>query len=105
MGQTITGVKTRVKNTSGGTKKFPFLPPHGVELADEEEVDIDGDLRTRLSGHKRKMAGLNAALLSGDLDIVFTPQQAFYDATADAIKTIRVDDDVVEVVDATWDSA
>lgn len=105
MAQTMLGAKTRVKNTSGGTKKFSFLPPHGAELADEEEMDIDGDLVTLLASHKRKTAGLHAALLAGDLDILFTPAPVFFDVTADAIKTLEVDNSVVADVDATWDSA
>ncbi len=43
-----TSLTTTVKNGSGGTKVFGYLPPHGLTLADGESVTFDGDMIGRL---------------------------------------------------------
>lgn len=69
-------MKTRVINTSGGTKHFGFLPPHGRTMTDYEELELHGDLRSALAGGRarssrvREIAGLDQACADGDICLV-----------------------------------
>lgn len=76
---------TIVKNTSGGEKHFGFLPPHGVTLANNEELHVFGDIFAAVShgaGHRRKyhQDALGAAINDGDLTIKSSPCTIVYDA-------------------------
>ena len=68
-----------IKNTSGGTKKFGFLPPHGVELASDEEYSVFGNILEALSNSgdrisaRRSQQALAAAIDRGDIEIINTP--------------------------------
>jgi hypothetical protein len=64
-------MRTLVTNTSGATKHFCFLPPHGLTLANGETTTVDGDLRTVLASGRgrysgsRDVAALDAAVAAG----------------------------------------
>jgi hypothetical protein len=66
-------MKTQVENTSGATRIFGFLPPHGRELAAGEAVIFDGDLRTVLASGRnrynrnRELDALDEACANGDI--------------------------------------
>lgn len=66
-----------LSNTSGGTKTFSFIPPHGVRLANNEEVTIFGDISdaiaSRSKTNKSRIKGFIAALTAGDITILSTP--------------------------------
>lgn len=74
---------TIVKNTSGASKKFGFLPPHGVTLAADEELHVFGNLQDAIQrgGHKnvRAQNALAQALSDGDLEIKSSPCTVVYD--------------------------
>jgi hypothetical protein len=75
---------TIVKNVSGGTKHFGFLPPHGRTLDADEELHIFGDIFTaihRNAGHRRAYLQdkLGAAINDGDLEIKTSPCVVVYD--------------------------
>ena len=40
----VTCMYSTVKNISGVSKNFPFLPPHGRTLAADEEVTVFGSI-------------------------------------------------------------
>jgi len=67
-------MKTRVKNVAPTARFYGFLPPHGLLLAQDQEVILDGDFRTVLAGgrnhYKRpsELAGLQRALDGIDLE-------------------------------------
>ena len=67
--------RTLVTNTSGEDKHFGFLPPHGLDLADGEDVVLDGDLATILAGgrnrfsRKTELTALQAAVDAGELAV------------------------------------
>lgn len=69
-------MKTKVINTSGAEKHFGFLPPHGRTLDSNEELTVDGDLRSVIAGGRarssraREVAALDAACVAGDLCLV-----------------------------------
>lgn len=76
---------TIVKNTSGGSKHFGFLPPHGVTLDADEELHIFGDIYAAINhgaGHRRKQRqdALGLAITDGDLEIKSSPCAVIYDA-------------------------
>lgn len=97
---------TTVKNTSGATKRFGFLPPHGMELSADEEVTVFGDIREAVNrGDRfgnRWMTALASALEDDALQIVNTPAPIFYDETADAVKILVVDNSSVSLADPVW---
>lgn len=67
-----------VKNTSGGRKKFGFLPPHGRELAANEEFTVFGDIKQAIirferTEGRRNIIAFEQALQRQDLDIISTP--------------------------------
>jgi hypothetical protein len=47
-------MKTRVKNVAPSARFYGFLPPHGLLLAQSQEVYVEGDLRTVLSGGRNR---------------------------------------------------
>lgn len=73
-----------VKNTSGKTKIFGFLPPHGKELANNEEFSCFGHITEAVrkgdyAESRRNMHALQAAIQRGDLDIIQTPNPILED--------------------------
>lgn len=77
-----------VRNTSGSRKKFGFLPPHGRELAANEEFTVFGSvqesvIRGERVTSRRNIQGLEAAVERGDLEIVSTPSPIFEDTNGD----------------------
>lgn len=68
---------TVVRNASGGTKTFGFLPPHGRALADGAELSVAGDLIDQLQKRgNRFIDAFNAAVDAGDLVVVSLPSAA-----------------------------
>ena len=67
-----------VKNTSGGRKKFGFLPPHGRELIANEVFTVFGDIRQAIIRNERvtdqrQIRAFEAAIARGDIVILQTP--------------------------------
>lgn len=99
-----------VKNTSGGSRVFSFLPPHGRTLANNEELTLFGDIRAAVGGNqgaeysvrRRGMAGLEAAIASGDLQILETPAQLLVDTVTGATKMLAINNGTVNDVDPCW---
>jgi len=108
MPQTTECLQSTVKNTSGGSLKFSFLPPHGRELANNAELTIDGHLIEairRTGGYvasQRHIAGLKAALAAGDIEIKSTPNPVFYDPTNVESKMLKIDAGVLYAADGCW---
>jgi len=108
MPQTTDCILTTVKNTSGASKRFSFLPPHGKEMASNEEYTFEGDLVSAVRrpggfvASKRVIAGLTAALENGDLEVIKTPAPVFYDPTLDVTKMLKVDNGLLLLADPCW---
>lgn len=101
---------TTVKNTSGVSKFFGFLPPHGRTLADNEEFTVFGNILQVLGTNqgvgggvaRRAQAAFEAAVESGKLSIVQTPSQILQDVTTGDSKMLQVDDGDLAAVDPCW---
>lgn len=46
-------MKTQITNTTAA-RFIGYLPPHGKEVAQDEAVTVDGDLRTVLAGGRNR---------------------------------------------------
>ena len=98
---------TTVKNVSGGSKKFGFLPPHGRELANNEEYTFLGDpvnavVRGERVSSKRQLDALTASLEAEDLDIISTPSPVLYDETNDSSHILKLEGGALFAVDGCW---
>ena len=102
-----TCLQTLLRNTSGVTKAFSFIPPHGKRLTAGEEISIDGDIWDRIKT-KRQLDALKRAVEAGDIVIVDTPDERHYDETLDMVKVLGVDNGAVTVDDpceGAWSSS
>jgi hypothetical protein len=62
-------MRTRIKNVSPSARFYGFLPPHGMLMAKDQEVILDGDLRTNLAiGRKQYSRATELAALQHALD-------------------------------------
>ena len=96
---------TTVKNISGASMHFGFLPPHGVTLAEDAELSLPGDLTTRLASQHngaRQFAALETALTDGLVSIIKTPAVIMYDPTAENSKQLALDTTVLGTVSTCW---
>jgi hypothetical protein len=99
-----------VKNVSGVSKTFGFLPPHGRTLDNDEEFTVFGDIRQNLGGNqggersvqRRANAAFEAAVESGDLEILQTPSPILQDTVTDAPKMLRLASGSLSAVDPCW---
>jgi len=99
-----------VKNTSGGSKRFGFLPPHGRVLAADEEFTVFGDIRQAVFGARgpersvarRDIMAFEAAMGRGDIQIVQTPSPILQDLTLGTSKQLSLDNGSLAVADPCW---
>ena len=88
---------TTVKNTTGARRAFSFLPPHGRELDDNEEIEILGEVLPQIRT-KRAQDAYRDAVRTGELEIVNTPAVLIQDdSSGDTMQlvldtTLQVDD-------------
>lgn len=96
-----TCLETKVRNMSGKTSVFGFLPPHGKRLAAGEEYVFFGSMTGLLQAitSKRKREAFIAAVKAGTIVVVSTPTPLLYDATLDVTKTIKVANNVISTAD------
>lgn len=96
-----------VKNQSGRRMKFGFLPPHGVELANNEEFTVFGDVRQAIiSGDRvtarRSIQAFEAAVERGDLEIKATPSPILRDTSTHNPKTLNLTAGTLSEIDPCW---
>lgn len=103
-----TCIQTRVKNISGSSKFFGFLPPHGQTVADTADVLIDGDLvDTLMRGgrqNKRKIAALKDALTNNYIEIIKSPGLFLYDSALTVVKTVKINNGTLSGEDPCYGS-
>jgi hypothetical protein len=107
---------TTVRNISGATRYFDYLPPHGRRLADDEEMSVPAELlpwMNRCGINMRKLRGFAADLTACNIAIVQTPQQHVHvvgeEGDLDVFRTVTIhrdpatDEDVVVAVAPCWE--
>lgn len=92
---------TKVRNMTGKTAFFGYLPPRGKRLAPGETYVFNGDLRQFYAAvtKKRYQTALFNALKDGDLVIEHTPAEHHYDETLDVVKVVKVNNGSVAAAD------
>lgn len=100
---------TAVENL-GPAAFFSFLGSHGVTLGEGEVYTQPGDLRASVGAgttckQRRNFESLQRALTAGRIRINSVPAPLLFDETADAPKSLEVDNDVLSVVAPTYAAA
>lgn len=102
---TLPCLYTVVKNMAGLAMFFGFLPPHGVNLDDGEELAVPGDLTTRIASAKdsgRSFPSYEAALDATEIVIISSPSVFLYDSTIDAVKQLRLNNNTLGIIEPCW---
>lgn len=96
--------ETVVRNATGGTRFFGFLPPHGKRLANGETFTYPGDLEALLMSNtkKRQRDSYLRALGDGSLQLLRTPSPIYFDAVYEQGRTMEVSNGVVRSVAECW---
>ena len=98
-----------VRNVSGGTRTFSFLPPHGRKMTADEEYSVMGDIveaciRDQRVTSRRQLAALETAVHDQLLSIVSTPAQIFEDEGTGQSKMLHVANGTLALTDPCWES-
>lgn len=93
-----------VKNISGKSLQFSFLPPHGVRLDVDEEYTVFGDIIDRFKTHRGQQA-FAAAIDAGLITIVATPSPIFTDTGNGHIKMLTLHNNSLSAIDPCWDTS
>ena len=107
----VTCLQSVVKNISGQKKRFPFLPPHGRELAINGEMTVFGSILEAISRSNDRFGRTNQdafeeALRRDWLEIRSTPSPILLDeVTPDLIKFIGLNSGSLVVNDPCWESS
>jgi hypothetical protein len=96
-----------VQNTSGGIKRFGFLPPHGKELAADEQYSVFGNIleavnRIHRGTSQRHRAALEIAIDAGDIVILEMPNPILLDTTTGLSRMIELTGGALTVVENCW---
>lgn len=98
-----------LKNVSGGALKFGFIPPHGKELAANEEINVFGNILEAVNrGDRFGNRFANALLDALDanlIEIIQTPTPILFDSTLDNSKIITLDNGVLVLIDPCWETS
>lgn len=96
---------TTIRCEVTGGAWFGFLPPFGMQLADDEEVTVAGDLTNRIAlrrDFQRAFPAYEAALTDEELVLVNTPAVVLYDATEDESVLLAVDGETLGTNTPCW---
>jgi len=101
-----------VKNISGGTLKFGFLPPHGQELTGSpaEEVTIFGNILDAVANgfdrntSRRSVLALEKAIDEQKLEITGTPRPILRESASSQSYMITLSSGALAVDEPCWES-
>lgn len=107
---------TTIKNVSGQTMKFGFLPPHGRELDDAEELTILGDIVnavvraqrvTSKRNHDALLKALDGSNATGSklLAIVKSPAVFVFDEDSEETYIVVSSSDAVDLAAPCTDTS
>lgn len=99
-----------IRNTSGKTRRFGFLPPHGVQLDDQQEYTVFGNVleavfRAERATDRRNAQALAAALDRGDIEIMHTPAPILKDTVTGLNKMIKLSSGSLSAVAPSWENS
>lgn len=106
-----TCLQSTIRNISGQKKRFPFLPPHGRELAINGEMTVFGNILEAISRSNDRFGRTNQdafeeALRRDWIEIRNTPAPIFLDEVlADSVMTIGLNNGSFVVNDPCWESS
>ena len=106
----LTCLYSTVKNISGGTLKFGFLPPHGRSLVDDGEFTVFGNILDAVANgfdratSRRSVLAFESAIDNSKLEITNTPAPILKDATLLDGFMIVLDNGTLGVDDPCWES-
>jgi hypothetical protein len=95
-----------VKNTSGRSMYFGFLPPHGKTLANDEEATVFGDIREAMFRKSQRKCSYESLMteLDGDhLTIVLTPAPILWDDSLGHSKSLLLHNGALTLGLVCWD--
>lgn len=97
-----------VRNDSGKSKFFAYLPPHGRELDASEEFSVLGELTPAIIRNQRVTSQRHLAAFANDVEnhvlaIVKTPNPILYDEAKDESKMLRLNNESLGVADPCWE--
>jgi hypothetical protein len=109
MPKDLTCIYSTVRNASGGTRNFPFLPPHGRVLTDGQHFTMVGTpqeavTRGRFGAETRNLEALELALESGELEIVHTPAIILEDTLNGRSKMVKLQNGNLSVTEPCYES-
>ena len=99
-----------VRNISGGTLVFGFLPPHGVQLTANEEYEIFGSVLEALSNGRSRGAARRQhkaffdSIDRGDIEIMNLPSPILLDTVAATPKTLQSASGTITGITPCWSS-
>lgn len=112
MGLDTACLYSTVKNTSGARKKFGFLPPHGRELAVNEEFTVFGDIKQAIirfdrGESRRSIIAFEQCLIRNDLEIINTPPPILKDDSnpGAASGMLNLRNGVLGTIDPCWNTS
>jgi len=99
-----------LKNISGATRNFSYLPPHGRKLEAAETLSVFGDVQSAISRGDRALddrffSSLENDLSNQNIEVVSTPAVILYDGDTQQSKMLHIDSGVLAVVDPCWESS
>ncbi len=101
-----------IRNVSGGRLIAGFLPPHGRELADNEEFTVFGNILEAVAqmrgdrvSSRRDIQAFEAAINDGSIIIVHTPNPIVQDDSTGVIQMVRLHQGTLGVTDPCWHHA
>ena len=98
-----------VKNISGQTKVFGFLPPHGRTLAPNQEFTVFGNILSAIGGQRggraesrRDIVAFENAIVNGYLQVTQTPSPILQDEVTGTSVMLEVENGSLSMVTPEW---
>lgn len=105
MSADFTSLQTVVRNTSGKTMFFPFLPPHGRTLEANAQARIPGNLLEWAQQFPSKARGLRYALENDLIEVVRTPAVILYDDVQNKRFALHAEGNQLGLIAPSWEQA
>ena len=90
---------TVLRNTSGASRYFGYIPPHGRTLANGDDVQFQGDIYEILGrpGYKLALTSFLNDITAKRIEVLQTPTVVAWDATAGKAAELIVDNGSADI--------